>query len=249
MSGFLSFDKFDVKKHGGAGKRKATKDPSTSDSEDSNHPKAKAKAAAAAKVKAKAKAAAEAAKKANEPPEPQETLEELSREIPSLAADAIVRRYVRAALRDWKKMRAEGGNRLEGLSEADKAVATAAPPPEASLRPLIDLVEMRAPGDPESAKVEKVCRFSLEGNNLQAEQAYIDLTIGNVKWPIGGGNFLSSDGPQEGNRMWGQKERKVDATPSLLDDGAQKTAIQGLKRLISFAKVLEAERSVAAKKK
>ena len=29
-------------------------------------------------------------------------------------------------------------------------------------------------------------------------QAYLELTIGNSKWPIGGGEFLSSDGPQPG---------------------------------------------------
>jgi len=103
-------------------------------------------------------------------------------------------------------------------------------------------------------------------------QAYLELTIGNSKWPIGGGEFLSSDGPQpgwqclccggcntveylnacchnsmffcwdrctlgpvcftcsflqawpflwccdrgRGNRMWGQKLRKVKETPSIL---------------------------------
>ena len=29
-------------------------------------------------------------------------------------------------------------------------------------------------------------------------QVYLELTIGNSKWPIGGGEFLSSDGPQPG---------------------------------------------------
>ena len=39
-------------------------------------------------------------------------------------------------------------------------------------------------------------------------QAYLELTIGNSKWPIGGGEFLSSDGPQPG---W-KKACAVDTT-------------------------------------
>eukprot|EP00913_Durusdinium_trenchii_P024210 g22730.t1 len=62
-----------------------------------------------------------------------------------------------------------------------------------------------------------VCRMSLANEHLAAERVYLELTIGNSKWPIGGGEFLSSDGPQPGNRMWGQKLRKIKETASMLD--------------------------------
>ena len=44
----------------------------------------------------------------------------------------------------------------------------------------------------------EVCRMALAHEHLAAEKVYLELTIGNSQWPIGGGEFLSSDGPQPG---------------------------------------------------
>ena len=40
--------------------------------------------------------------------------------------------------------------------------------------------------------------MALAHEHLAAEKVYLELTIGNSQWPIGGGEFLSSDGPQPG---------------------------------------------------
>ena len=42
--------------------------------------------------------------------------------------------------------------------------------------------------------------MSLANEHLAAEKVYLELTIGSSKWPIGGSEFLSSDGPQPGAR-------------------------------------------------
>eukprot|EP00929_Paragymnodinium_shiwhaense_P087219 TRINITY_DN47477_c0_g1_i1.p1 TRINITY_DN47477_c0_g1~~TRINITY_DN47477_c0_g1_i1.p1 ORF type:complete len:248 (+),score=67.88 TRINITY_DN47477_c0_g1_i1:89-832(+) len=163
---------------------------------------------------------------------PRESVEDLARAADSdMAACELVRRFVRAALSDWST--AAKGRKLAGLSEKNASMPSAK-----ALQPLVDLVEMRLPGDPEASKVEKVCRDTLAGKYVKAEEAYLQLTIGNAKWPIGGGVFTSSDGPEAGNRMWGVKDRKVEATSSILDDAAQKTAIQNLKRLVTFVQTL-----------
>ncbi|CAE8606527.1 unnamed protein product [Polarella glacialis] len=237
MSGFLSFDSFDAKK---ALKRKRGQAIS-SDSDDSEDiAKAKAKAKVKAAILAKKAAAAAAEEAAISPLEKTETMQDLAAEAMKgeLPSSAVVRRYVGAAVREWKRWQAEGDAAMEKLSDVDKAVVAAAPPTMAVLKPLSDLMEMRAPGDTDASKVEKVCRNSLAQNHMGAEQEYIALTIGSVKWALGGGNFSSSDGPQAGNKCWGQKDRKVEATASLLDDGPQKHAIQGLKRLLTFVQAL-----------
>mmetsp|Transcript_48821 Transcript_48821/g.123857 ORF Transcript_48821/g.123857 Transcript_48821/m.123857 type:complete len:246 (+) Transcript_48821:76-813(+) len=181
---------------------------------------------------AKAPAAA-AAEPEEEIADEQETLASLAAAAGSpegLSAPVLVRRFVASVLAEWGRLRAAGAN---ASSEAC-AIAAAKPPLREALQPFIDLVEMRRPGDPDAVKVEKVCSHCLAGEHLAAEQVYLELTIGNVKWPIGGGSFLSSDGPQSGNRMWGQKTRSVEKTASILDDNAQRAAIQGLKRLVTF---------------
>lgn len=220
-SGFISFSgPVPLGRAAAAAKRKreaekAAEASSSSDSEDSADGKKGGNSAA------KAKAAPPAA-----PSDPKESVAELAKAAKGeeIMGPMLVRRFVRAVLHDWEIQLAKKG----------KAGDMSAPPTGKSLQPLIDLVEMRAPGDTEAAKVEKACRHCLSGEFLQAEEAYLQLTIGNVKWPIGGGNFTSSDGPRAGNRCWGVKDRKVDVTASVLDDGAQKEAIQGLKRLMTF---------------
>ncbi|CAJ1405160.1 unnamed protein product [Effrenium voratum] len=220
MSGFINFNSFDVKK---ALKRKKGQ-ISSSDSEEAKakakaKPKAKPKAAPAQALASIAKAAAE---NSTEGPE-------------------LVKRFLASARAEWLKLK--GDTKLDKIQEADRALLASDPPSEEVLRPLVDLVEMRAPDDPESGKVQKVCSLCLANEHLAAEKVYLELTIGNSTWPIGGGEFLSSDGPQPGNRMWGQKLRKVKETPSILDNESQKNAIQGLKRLLSFVQATEAWRS------
>ncbi|CAL1138283.1 unnamed protein product [Cladocopium goreaui] len=223
MSNFINFNSFDVKK---ALKRKKGQISSDSDSEQQAAAKAKAKAAAKAK-----------AEKKEIPVEPLQHLAVSAAELPGAA---LVARFLSCARAEWQQLKAKAET-LE-LQAADRALVASEPPALEQLRPLIDLVEMRAPDDPESEKVEKVCRMSLANEHLAAEKAYLELTIGNSKWPIGGGEFLSSDGPQPGNRMWGQKLRKVKETPSILDNDSQKNAIQGLKRLLSFVQATESWR-------
>merc|ERR1712218_18303 len=96
-----------------------------------------------------------------------------------------------------------------------------------------DLVEGQAPGSSESTRVLQLCWHVLSREHLQAQQVYVQLIGLNAAWPIGGGEFVSSDGPQAGNRMWGVKTRKVAATASLLDEDSQRKALQSLKRLMT----------------
>ncbi|CAK9099445.1 unnamed protein product [Durusdinium trenchii] len=216
MSGFINFNSFDVKK---ALKRKKGQISSDSDSEQ----QAKAKA----KPKAKPKAQPEAV-----------PLHQLAATATDLSGVAVVSRFLASALAEWRRLR-PSSETLEKLQASERTLVASEPPSAEVLQPLVDLVEMRAPDDPESSKVEQVCRMSLANEHLAAEKVYLELTIGNSKWPIGGGEFLSSDGPQPGNRMWGQKLRKIKETASILDNDSQKSAIQGLKRLMSFVQATE----------
>jgi len=157
--------------------------------------------------------------------EPTETLEELAAQSATgkVTGSALVRRFIRAGLREWERR-----------SACEKRGTREEAPKWSTLKPVVDLVEMRAPGDPDATKVETTCRQSLAREYMSAEHTYLQLTIGSSKWPIGGESFISSDGPRSSNRIWGQKTRKVDVTPSLLDDGAQRAAIQSFKRLLTF---------------
>merc|ERR1712232_554206 len=100
-----------------------------------------------------------------------------------------------------------------------------------------ELVEGQAPGAGESTQVLQLCRPVLAREHMQAQQAYLQLVGLNAAWALGGGSFVSSDGPQSGNRMWGVKTRKVAQTASLLDEDSQKKALQSFKRVTTFVEM------------
>ena len=169
-------------------------------------------------------------------PDPDETLRSLAAEAAdgNVSGPALVRRFIRAALREWEERRQAAAPKSNALEEA---LASASPTAK-SLQPLIDLVEGRMPGDADATNLEKVCQHSLARQYMSAEQIYLQLTNCNAAWPIGGAEFVSSDGPRESNRCWGVKTRKVDSTASLLDNNSQRAALQGLKRLVTFMKAI-----------
>ncbi|CAK9069846.1 unnamed protein product, partial [Durusdinium trenchii] len=100
-------------------------------------------AKAKAKPKAKPKAQPEAV-----------PLHQLAATATDLSGVAVVSRFLASALAEWRRLR-PSSETLEKLQV---------------LQPLVDLVEMRAPDDPESSKVEQVCRMSLANEHLAAER-------------------------------------------------------------------------------
>ncbi|CAK8990915.1 unnamed protein product [Durusdinium trenchii] len=148
MSGFINFNSFDVKK---ALKRKKGQISSDSDSEQ----QAKAKA----KPKAKPKAQPEAV-----------PLHQLAATATDLSGVAVVSRFLASALAEWRRLR-PSSETLEKLQASERTLVASEPPSAEVLQPLVDLVEMRAPDDPESSKVEQVCRMSLANEHLAAERA------------------------------------------------------------------------------
>lgn len=231
---FFSFDSFApsgkaVKKPEPAAgpapaQRKRGRSPSSSSAASSRAPAGKKRESASSKSGARGVSAAE-----------DERLDALIAEAAELKTCAeLVRRFVRACLREWRTGAADEATSAEGKREAPPAVST--------LQPLIDYVCAKALDKEEEDKIKRTCLLSLSGEHLQAQQAYIELVIGSAKWPIGGMYYISSDMPKGNERCWAQKYRKIEEKGSLLDNDAVRVALQGFKRLLTFMETRGAAR-------
>lgn len=129
----------------------------------------------------------------------------------------LVRRFAAAALKEWQSQSGQG---------------TA--PSSGSLQRLVDKILAMELDKDVSGKIEHICRLSLSGDHLGAQKAYMDLTIGNGKWLIGGIPHVAADAKNPSQTQTNVRSRNIKEQESLLDDVALKKSLQDLKRLLSF---------------
>ncbi|KAJ3037432.1 mRNA splicing protein prp18 [Rhizophlyctis rosea] len=140
---------------------------------------------------------------------------------------SLIAVYFKRVLREWERSLTARPDEVKRSTQGKLAAATQAQSAE-YLKPFFKQLKRGQIAEDVVARIAEICQFMQQREYLQANDAYLRMSIGNAPWPIG----VTMVGIHERSA---REKIFASQVAHVLNDEAQRKWIQTIKRMMTFA--------------